>query len=141
MRRIRHKEHYSDGAGRFLPCDPAVLALPRRGCAGRSCWLPAAGPGGSSPLAHTDTDGLSSMWARRSAAMSPWASDSAEFPPCRTEEVRHHRPNEPLLRPHTSPPIPLCFTVSHHPKHPFGPHKTQPSRASARPQCPPACLR
>ncbi|RLW05815.1 hypothetical protein DV515_00004672 [Chloebia gouldiae] len=24
------------------------------------------------------------MWARRSAATSPWASDSAEFPPCRT---------------------------------------------------------
>lgn len=72
--------------GGFLPCDPGG----------------AGAVGSQFPVLvapHTDTDGLSSMWARRRAAMSPWASDSAEFPPCRTQEVRHHHPNEPLLPP------------------------------------------
>lgn len=59
--------------------------------------------------------------------MSPCASDSAELPPCRTEQVRHHCLN-PGSIPKTS--LPPCFTLSHRPANlPLGLDRTKHSPA------------
>lgn len=97
----------------FLPCVPAVSGLQLLSWLS---WL-------LSWLGHTDRDGLSSTWARSSAAMSPWASDSAEFPPCRTQQ-RHISTPESPKGPQTFPPSQV--TGSHHPKPPK-PHQPSPA--------------
>lgn len=44
--------------------------------------------------------------------MSPCASDSAELPPCRTEQVRHHCLNPGSIPKTSLPPLSPCFTLS-----------------------------
>lgn len=76
----------------------------------RSCLFPTPHPGFFSRLGHAERDGLCSAWARRSAAMSPWAarwaSDRAELPPCGegggedvTTRIAASRPSQPHNEP------------------------------------------
>lgn len=92
MRRIRHREHLQitdrvHPPVRMETCDTGPSRQGgQRGRYKKELFAPHSASRFLLPLGHAERDGLCSAWARRSAAMSPWAacwaSDRAELPPC-----------------------------------------------------------